>query len=116
MSEPSRRGSREPAFLLGPGLFFLLIAFFFPTLQLLAQSFDPLRRAATGNVLMYQALARALSRLSVVDERDGSQIVARHARLLMRAVKDSVPYKEDVASVEAYLLEPDRAEASARGK
>ena len=39
MSEPTRRGSREPAFLLAPGLFFLLIAFFFPTLQLLVQSF-----------------------------------------------------------------------------
>ena len=39
MSEPTRRGSREPAFLLAPGLFFLLIAFFFPTFQLLVQSF-----------------------------------------------------------------------------
>ena len=84
--------------------------------QLLAQSFDPLRRAATGNVLMYQALARALSRLRAVEEEDGAEIVERHADLLMRAVKDNVPYKEDVASVEAYLLEPDRGEASARDK
>ena len=39
MSAVSPRTAREPAFLLAPGLVFLIIAFFFPTLQLLALSF-----------------------------------------------------------------------------
>jgi len=59
MSEPSRRGSREPAFLLGPGLFFLLIAFFFPTLQLLAQSF--LTAGAEAGRLTLEHYAKAFS-------------------------------------------------------
>lgn len=39
MAGTSPHSAREPAVLLGPGLLFLLIAFFFPTLQLLMQSF-----------------------------------------------------------------------------
>lgn len=39
MSSAARRLNREPAFLLSPGVFFLLLAFFFPAFQLLAQSF-----------------------------------------------------------------------------
>ncbi len=38
MASASRSTNREPAFLLTPGLFFLIIAFFFPTFLLLAQS------------------------------------------------------------------------------
>lgn len=38
MTSPSLRANREPAILLAPGLVFLLIAFFYPTLQLLMQS------------------------------------------------------------------------------
>ncbi|MCI5076686.1 ABC transporter permease [Oricola sp.] len=39
MSTGTMRLSREPALLLSPGLLFLLLAFFFPAIQLLAQSF-----------------------------------------------------------------------------
>lgn len=39
MSGDARRMGREPAILLAPGLFFLLLAFFFPAIQLLIQSF-----------------------------------------------------------------------------
>ncbi len=39
MSAGAWRANREPAILLGPGVLFLLLAFFFPAFQLLAQSF-----------------------------------------------------------------------------
>ena len=57
MAGSSPQTAREPAFLLGPGLVFLLIAFFFPTLQLLMQSFIGTGDAAGQFTLAHYAKA-----------------------------------------------------------
>lgn len=72
------------------------------------QAFHPLRRAAFGNVLMAQGLARAYGRLYDRGGEVARTVMAEHARLLLDDLGRASLAAPDVESVIALLPEPLR--------
>ena len=76
--------------------------------DLLDSAFHPLRRAASGNMLMTQHIADALARLHEIGNQSARELIATHAALLLTGAKASKPLDADYAFLEQRLsfLEP----------
>ncbi|MDI3335552.1 DUF2254 family protein [Defluviimonas aestuarii] len=75
--------------------------------MLLNTAYHPLRRAAAGNVLMAEGLARALCRLHAVAALNGRRAIEAHARLLLQQMERAGHMPADLDAVRAVL--PDTA-------
>lgn len=67
--------------------------------SLIGQAFDPLRRASADNILVAQSLARALSRLNSVGSDDLTEVLAKHASLLVDELRKANHLRHDIDSV-----------------
>lgn len=67
--------------------------------SLVGQAFHPLRRAAAQNLLVAQALARALSRLYGVGGSAIEDIITKHASLLIEELRRADHFDHDIGSV-----------------
>jgi uncharacterized membrane protein len=71
--------------------------------HLIGSAFHPLRRAARGNVLMSQALARTYATLHALGDDDTKDIIANHARLLKSDLEACELSDDDIDSALEYL-------------
>jgi uncharacterized membrane protein len=71
-------------------------------------AFHPLRRAAAGNMLMMEQLARALVRLREIGNPKARTLISSHAELLLASAKAADPLDADYASLQRLMpfLEP----------
>lgn len=77
-----------------------------PTLklpELFDTAFHPLRRAARDNILMCQSLARAYARLYFASGSENKKAIKKHAGLLLRGLRESSHFDEDIKSVRSIL-------------
>ncbi len=84
--------------------------------DLLGQAFHPLRRAAANNLPVAQALARALSRLHGLGNRENDNVLKEHAQLLIMELKRSDHFDHDIDSVRSNLPERMREIEEEKGK
>ncbi len=71
--------------------------------MLLNTAYHPLRRAAAGNGLMTEGLARGLRRLHSVASANARRTVEEHAGLLLRQMEHAGHMPEDIAAVRAFM-------------
>lgn len=76
--------------------------------DMLDSAFHPLRRAASGNMLMTQHIADALARLHEIGNQTARELISTHGALLLASAKASSPLDADYAFLEQRLsfLEP----------
>lgn len=63
--------------------------------DLLNSAFHPLRRAASGNMLMTQHIADALTRLHEIGNQSARELISTHGALLLASAKTSNPLETD---------------------
>ena len=63
--------------------------------DMLDTAFHPLRRAAAGNMLMMEHIARALARLREIGNPKARKLISSHARLLLDSAKAAGPLDPD---------------------
>jgi hypothetical protein len=63
--------------------------------DLLNSAFHPLRRAASGNMLMTQHIADALARLFEIGNQTARELISTHGALLLDSAKASNPLDAD---------------------
>lgn len=71
--------------------------------DLLNSAFHPLRRAASGNMLMTQHIADALARLNEIGNQRARELISTHGALLLSSAKASNPLDADYDFVKQRL-------------
>lgn len=71
--------------------------------RLIDQAFSPLRRASANNILMAEAMARALSRLYVLAGNEAETELESQVSLLHRELKHSGQFDNDMDRVNGYF-------------
>lgn len=77
--------------------------------QLTARAFHPMRRASASNVLVAQAIARALTRMYLAGGETAREAVKQHAELLRQELERADHLAIDVDSIDKLLAKPIRA-------
>ena len=80
--------------------------------QLTARAFHPLRRASANNVLVAQAIARALTRMYLSGNEAARETVKQHADLLREELSKANHLDVDVQSIDDLLPRDVRAKPS----
>ena len=80
--------------------------------QLTARAFHPLRRASANNVLVAQAIARALTRMYLSGNDAARETVKLHADLLREELSKANHLAVDVQSIDDLLPRDVRAKPS----
>lgn len=102
-----RRDDKDKPRLIVPGLAFD---------PLTARAFHPLRRASANNVLVAQAIARALTRLYLSGNEAAQDVVKQHADLLREELSKANHLDVDVQRIDDLLSKDTRAHNSGNGK
>lgn len=102
-----RRDDEDKPRLIVPGLAFD---------QLTARAFHPLRRASANNVLVAQAIARALTRMYLSGNAAAQDVVKQHADLLREELSKANHLDVDVQSIDDLLPKDARAQKSGDGE
>lgn len=67
--------------------------------ELMGMAFHPLRQAANGNIIVYQAMATAFARLHAVSNKANKSAIEKHVKLLMKSMNNSGHLDADIDSV-----------------
>ncbi len=81
-------------------------------IHMFSMTFNPLRRASRNNIMMYQALAKAYTRLFIIGSRPIRRLAKNHTELLMQQLDQEPLLDIDKESVTDLLITPLRKDAN----